>query len=159
VASKSSRVTEPERVRIIELYLDHHSLRQIARILNEENGTARKADTVHRVVKAWREENAAETDEQLAELHAKQVALLERNASDARRLFETSIAAKQLAPATGALQQEMRALERLSKLTGTEQPVKVQHSGQIDTTAPLDKLSAALDQIAPDDDTDEDGDD
>jgi transposase len=148
------RLTPDEKDEIVERIFNGESYRDIAKAVGVQT------KTVQNTFRAWKRGPGAKRVEAQLEMQAELVARQERIAIDARRDAAAARQAEDRAAVARFLAEERQALKEVGRLAGAEAPDRVEHSGSVELTSPLDELLGALDRIAPsapadtDDDTD-----
>lgn len=138
------RLTPDERDRIIEMRLNRVPVRKVAELIGCQS------KTVQLTWKKWLAETAAERAEALEETREELIQRMEQIATDARVGAQTANSVADQSAEVRFLAEERAALREIARLTGSDAPVKIEHTGEVAIAAsPIERLTAALDKLLP----------
>ena len=120
----AKRLTPDEKEAIVELRLNRVPVRRVA------EQVACTTQTVVRVWKQWLSESAAERAAALEETREELIQRHQRAAKDAREGVLRSQRASDCAAEVRYLAAEAASLKEIARLTGSDAPAKIEHSGE-----------------------------
>jgi transposase-like protein len=123
VASDRKRLTPEERDRIIELKLDRVPVREIAELVDCT------VTTVQRAWHQWLDSTAKERASHLERVRQELIQRHQRIAGDARKGATRARLDGKAGDETRFLAEERAALREIARLTGSDAPAKIEHTG------------------------------